>query len=201
MLRKKDLVEVLGVAKSTVADWISEFQVFIPIIKEGALTYYKPESVNVLQTIKTMREQNMPKSEIYAVLQQRGFPITISEAEEDVQKVLGKLDARKQLLDVMNQVGNALERLADQEETIEHIEKRQDALSDQQKFLSERQDEADGRVTELEQLVHQLEEKHKTELERIAQKFEQELEAARMEIASTKAELENRKKPWWKIWR
>ncbi|PSR26089.1 MAG: hypothetical protein C7B43_14845 [Sulfobacillus benefaciens] len=30
LLRKRDLVDKLGVAKSTVADWVMEFRVFIP---------------------------------------------------------------------------------------------------------------------------------------------------------------------------
>ncbi|GLV14993.1 hypothetical protein Heshes_26790 [Alicyclobacillus hesperidum] len=186
LLRKKDLVEALGVAKSTVADWVGEFHVFIPTVKEGAVTLYKPEAIDVLNSIKKMREQNLPKQEIYALLQQQGFPVTVEEAAEDVQKALGKLDARKQLLDVMNQVGNALEKLADQEEAIEYIEKRQNTLSDHQKFLSEQQSAQDGRMTDLERTVQQL----------AAQ-----LEAARTEIASTRAELEKRKKPWWKFGR
>lgn len=186
LLRKKDLVDALGVAKSTVADWVGEFQVFIPTSKEGSLTYYMPEAIDVLNTIKALREQNMPKGEIYAVLQDKGFPITVQEAIEDVQKALAKGDARKQLLDVMGQVGNALERLADQEETLEYIEKRQNHLSDQQNSLSEQQSVQDGRVTDLELTVQQL----KTELE-----------SARTEIAITKAELEKKRKPWWRFGR
>lgn len=180
LLRKKELVEAVGMAKSTVADWVAEFQAFIPIVKEGAVTLYKPESVDVLIAIKAMREQNLPKGEIYAVLQQRGFPVTVQEAVEDVQKALGRVDARKQLMDVMQQVGTALERIADQEETLEHMEKRQDALS-------ERQNGQDGRMTELEQMVI---------------KMKAELDAARSEIATTKLDLQNSKKrSWWSFGR
>lgn len=80
LLRKRDLVEQLGVAKSTVADWVTEFQVFIPTIKDGAFTLYKPEALEVLNVIKVMREQNLPKAEIFALLQQKGFPVTVDEA-------------------------------------------------------------------------------------------------------------------------
>ncbi len=45
LLRKRDLVNALGVAKSTVADWVSEFNVFIPTIQDGALTLYKREAL------------------------------------------------------------------------------------------------------------------------------------------------------------
>ncbi len=147
LLRKRDLVEKLGVAKSTVADWVTEFQVFIPTIKDGALTLYKPEALEVLNAIKVMREQNLPKAEIYALLQQKGFPVTVEEAADEVQRAIGRLDGRKQLLDVMNQLGNAVERVAD---------------------LKERQDAQDGRVTELERTVQEL----KTELTTVRAELE-----------------------------
>ena len=155
LLRKRDLVDTLGVAKSTVADWVTEFRVFIPTIKDGALTWYKPEALDVLNAIKVMREQNVPKSEIYARLQQKGFPVTVEEAGNDVQRAVGPLDARKKLWDVMNQVGHALERLADHEDAM-------DVLASQQKSLGERQDEQAQRVTELERTVQEL----KAELEK-----------------------------------
>ena len=102
-----------------------------------------------------MREQNLPKSEIYARLQQKGFPVTVEEAVDDVQRAVGPLDARKKLLDVMNQVGHALERLANHEDAM-------DVLASQQKSLGERQDEQAQRVTELERTVQEL----KAELEK-----------------------------------
>ena len=155
LLRKRDLVDTLGVAKSTVADWVTEFRVFIPTIKDGALTWYKPEALDVLNAIKVMREQNLPKAEIYARLQQKGFPVTVEEAGNDVQRAVGPLDARKKLWDVMNQVGHALERLANHEDAM-------DVLASQQKSLGERQDEQAQRVTELERTVQEL----KAELEK-----------------------------------
>lgn len=183
LLRKKDLVDLLGMPKSTVSDWIADFHAFIPTVKEGSVTYYKPEAIDVLNAIKAMREQNWAKAEIYAQLQERGFPITVEEGVDDVQKALVRADARKALLDVMQQVGTALERIADQEDAIEYIEKRQNALSD-------RQDGQDGRMTELERTVMQL---------------KAELDSARSEIATTKAELERvqeeakakEKRSWW----
>lgn len=156
-LRKKDLVDALGVAKSTVADWVAEFQAFIPTVREGNTVYYKPEAIEVLQTIKTLREQGFSKSDIYGTLQTKGFPLTIQDATDDVAKLLTKVDARRSLVSVMEQVGNALERIADQDEAIEFLEKRQDGQ--------------DGRMTEVERQLQEL---------------RQELANARAELAATK---------------
>ena len=155
LLRKRDLVDTLGVAKSTVADWVTEFRVFIPTMKDGSFTWYKPEALDVLNAIKVMREQNVPKAEIYARLQQKGFPVTVEEAGNDVQRAVGPLDARKKLWDVMHPVGHALERLANHDDAM-------DGLAGQQKSLGERHDGQDERVKALERTVQEL----KAELEK-----------------------------------
>ncbi len=117
LLRKKELVSELGVAKSTLADWVAEFQVFIPTMQDGAITWYPREALEVLTAIKAMREQNLPKPEIYARLHQKGFPVTVKEAVNDVHRAI-KPDPRQSLLEVMNQVGTALERLVTQEDAL-----------------------------------------------------------------------------------
>lgn len=142
LFRKKDLVDALGVAKSTVADWVAEFQAFIPTVHEGNTVYYKPEAIEVLQMIKDLREQGFTKSDIYGTLQSKGFPLTVEDATEDIAKMLTKVDARRSLVSVMEQVGSALERLVDQDEAIEFLEKRQDGQ--------------DGRMTEMERQIQEL---------------------------------------------
>lgn len=144
VLRKKDLIDALGVAKSTLSDWIVEFQAFIPIVKEGAVVYYKPEAVDVLRVIQKMREQGRAKPDIFAQLRAEGFPITVEEAEAEISQALSRIDGRKALVEVMAQVGSALGQLASQETLIERVERRQDGQ--------------DGRVTELEQTVNKLRE-------------------------------------------
>lgn len=171
LLRKKEVVEALGIAKSTVADWITEFQVFIPTVRDGATVFYKPESIEVLQCIKEFREQNYSKTEIFTMLQTKGFPLTVSESENEVAQIFARGSARETLVQVMDKVGTALERLADQDEAIGFMDKRQDALSKQQSVQ-------DGRMSELEQ---QLE------------KLKRELAATREELESSKS----RKRSWW----
>ncbi len=57
-----------------------------------------------------------------------------------------------------------------------------DALANEQKLLVKRQDGQDGRMTDLERTVQAL---------------KAELEAAKIEIALTKAKWEKKKRRWW----
>ncbi|WP_124118907.1 MerR family transcriptional regulator, partial [Paenibacillus xylanexedens] len=92
LLRKKDLVEAVGVAKSTIADWVTEFHVYIPTVKHGAVTYYKPEALDVLNAIRELRELDNSKVQIMELLAKKGFPVTVEEAVEDVERVLSGAD-------------------------------------------------------------------------------------------------------------
>jgi DNA-binding transcriptional MerR regulator len=179
LLRKKDLHERLGVAKSTVADWITEFSVYIPVVRQGNATYYKPEAIDVLTFIKQLRDQNYSKPQIMTMLAERGFPITVDEAIEDVQKIVSGENYRDTLLTVMHTMGQAVAELAEQNKALQHIQTRLDEqdgrlvegtkilkdeiaelnaesvaeFTEQRKSLQhvqERQNEQDGRITEIE---------------------------------------------------
>ena len=78
LLRKRELVEALGVPKSTVADWIIEFHMFIPTTKIRSVTYYGPEAITVLQEIRRMRDERYSKPQIMQELGKR-FPMTVEE--------------------------------------------------------------------------------------------------------------------------
>jgi hypothetical protein len=101
LLRKKDLIDGVGVAKSTIADWVTDFHVYIPTVKHGAVTYYKPEALDVLKAIREMRELDQSKVQIMELLAKRGFPITVEEAVADVERVVAGADSRDTLLTVM----------------------------------------------------------------------------------------------------
>ena len=183
LLRKKDLVEAVGVAKSTVADWITEFHVFIPTVKHGAVTYYRPEAVDVLNTIRELREQDYSKVQIMELLAKRGFPVTVEEAVEDVERVMAGADPRDTLLTVMQTIGQAVAEIGKQTERQNRIEARVDEHST-------RLDGQDGRMANLEQTVKEL---------------AQQLAEARAEAAAAKERAERAEaeanKPWWKRWR
>lgn len=174
-LRKKDLVRQLAVAKSTLADWVTEFQVFIPTIQDGALTRYPPEALEVLTAIKAMRAEHLSKPEIYTRLHQQGFPVTVQEAVDDVHRAIATPNPRQGLLAIMNQVGTALEQLVIQKDGLNALTNRQNALIHQQ-------NEQDGRMTDLERTVQAL---------------QAELAATKTERAVTKAEGQKQPRRRW----
>lgn len=142
MLRKRDVVEQVGLAKSTVADWLVEFQVYIPTVKQGAVTYYLPETIDVLLAIKELREQNYAKPDIMSMLADKGFPITIKEAADDVERVLQKADYRDGFMMMMQTIGETVGKIGEQTERINKQERR---LDDQ-----------DGRMTEIGKMIEEL---------------------------------------------
>jgi len=109
LLRKRELVEALGVPKSTVADWIIEFHMFIPTTKIRSITYYKPEAIPVLQEIRRLRDQRYSKPEIMQELAKR-FPMTVEDETE--------LELRHKIFDpdayqaVVQEIGKTAKRLA-----------------------------------------------------------------------------------------
>lgn len=88
LLRKRELVEAIGVPKSTVADWIIEFHMFIPTTKVRSVTYYRPEAIPVLQEIRRLRDERYSKPEIMQELAKR-FPMTVEgeTAKELTQRI------------------------------------------------------------------------------------------------------------------
>ncbi|RED51138.1 MerR family transcriptional regulator [Cohnella lupini] len=163
LLRKKDLVDVVGVAKSTIADWVTEFAVYIPTVKHGAVTYYKPEALDVLNYIRELREQEQSKVQIMQLLAKKGFPITVEEAVEDVQRVLSGADPRDTLLTVMQTMGQAVVEIGKQTERQNRIETRISEQNDRMdgqdgriQTVEGKQDEAAGRMTDLEQKIEEM---------------------------------------------
>ena len=139
LLRKKDLHPAIGVAKSTVADWIEDFNVYIPKTKHGNVTYYKPETIDVLLFIKQCREQNYHKQQIMEMLSEKGFPITVDEAVEDIKKALEGTNSRDTLLTVMQTMGQAVTKLAEQDERMDELDEQVNQQSESIKTVREKQ--------------------------------------------------------------
>ncbi len=150
LLRKKDLHPEVGVPKSTVADWIEDFNVYIPKVKQGNVTYYRPESIDVLKFIKQCRDQNLQKPQIMELLAKKGFPITVEDAIEDVKKAL-EVDSspRDTLLTVMQTMGQAVSKIAEQDE---RLSKQDERLT----YIEKRTDEIEYLKSEFEKLKKEL---------------------------------------------
>lgn len=194
LLRKKDLHPKVGVAKSTVADWVEDFNVYIPKTKHGNITYYKPEAIDVLLFIKQCRDHNYQKHQIMEMLSEKGFPITVEEAVEDVKRALEGDSPRDTLLAVMQTMGQAVGKLAEQDERLDE----QEEILDQQ---HERLLEQNGRLDGHEETLKTLEEKQGGQDERLngLEKRTDEIEYLKQEIQSLRLELaatQEKKKNW-----
>jgi len=139
LLRKKDLVEIMGLPRSTISDWLIEFHVYIPTVKQGAVTFYKPETLDVLNAIKELREKGYHKVQIFEMLAERGFPICVDEAVEDMKRVLQQQkeqQPRDAVFTLAQTTAQLSVKMAEIDEAIETI--------------GRKQDETDGRIAELE---------------------------------------------------
>jgi DNA-binding transcriptional MerR regulator len=161
LLRKKELLDAVGVAKSTLADWVIEFHMYIPTVKQGAVTYYRPEAIDVLNAIKDLRQLDYAKPQILELLAKRGFPITVEEAVEDVQKIVSQADARDTLLNVMQTMGLAVAEIGKQ---TDRMNLHEEVITKQ----SERLDGQDGRIVELEKTLLDLKRELDTTREELA---------------------------------
>jgi DNA-binding transcriptional MerR regulator len=157
LLRKKDLHPAVGVAKSTVADWIEEFNVYIPKVKHGSINYYKPETIDVLLFIKQCRDQNYQKHQIMEMLAEKGFPITVEDAVEDVKKALEGDTPRDTLLAVMQTMGQAVSRMAEQDGRLDEQERTLKTLQEKQDGQDERLSGIEKRTDEIEYLKKEIE--------------------------------------------
>lgn len=173
LLRKKDLHSPVGVPKSTVADWVEDFSVYIPKVKQGSVIYYKAETIEVLKFIKLCREQHYQKPQIFEMLADKGFPITVEEAVEDVRKAMEGNTPRDTLLTVMQTMGQAMTELTGQNERLDGHEKVLETVQRQQDGQNDRMENIEKRTDEIDIL-------------------KQEMEALRQELAATKEELKEK---------
>jgi DNA-binding transcriptional MerR regulator len=158
LLRKKDLHLAVDMPKSTVADWIEDFSVYIPKTKIGNVTYYKPEAIDVLKFIKECRAQNYQKPQIYEMIAEKGFAITVEEAVDDIKTALNGGNYRDTLLAVMETTGQAVAKIADQEEEIKELRTKQDETVETISVQNERIEKVEKKADEIESLRRELEE-------------------------------------------
>lgn len=153
--------------KSTVADWIEDFNVYIPKIKQGNITFYNSDTIEVLLFIRKCREKNYQKNQIMQLLSENGFPITVNEVIEDMEKIVEGDNPREKFLKVMENMSESIEKIGEQQKALKEHDK-------SIKSLKEKQIEQQNRLDEINQMREKL------------NRFEKEL-------ASTKEELKEEK--------
>ncbi len=171
LLRKKDVVEKVGLPKSTVSDWIEDFKIYIPTVKQNNVTYYRPEAVKLLLEVKEMRGQHYLKDQIHQIFQDKGYTIQIEAVEKSAESTLN--NTQNELPGYMTFMGHTLKTLAEQEHQLKYYGEEVSKL----KCLY---DEQQKQIKKQEAIIQVLKEDMETN-KRIAN------------------EVISRKK-WWKIW-
>ncbi|GAB4074181.1 hypothetical protein GCM10028778_16840 [Barrientosiimonas marina] len=169
LLRKKDLHPEVGVAKSTVADWIEDFNIYIPKTKQKNVTYYRPEAIEVLNFIKQCRERNYQKQQIMELLADQGFPV-MAEAQEDAEESISKRTNQDNgdLRDVIQTMGQAVQKLSDQDESIKSLQDREESREERMDDMEKRTEQTSETVEDLKQEIQDL----KTELAETREKVD-----------------------------
>ncbi|GAA3332265.1 hypothetical protein GCM10020331_091760 [Ectobacillus funiculus] len=124
-------------------------------VRQGKVTYYRKEVLEVLQFIKGCREKNYDKSQIFQLLADKGFPITIEEAAQDVKKVIEE-SSRDSLLTIMQTMGQAVSKIAEQDEQIRETKKVIEYQQERIELLERRIKEMDEIRTELERVRKEI---------------------------------------------
>lgn len=153
LLRKKDIVDAVGVAKSTVSDWISEFHMYIPAVKQGSATYYKPITVEVLNAIKEMRDRGVSKPEIAEKLAEQ-FPINADDVAQGVSKVVKETENRSDaLITVMSTMGKVVEQIGRQDGQMREMH---ESLSELQREVAAARENEAKALDELKRMEERL---------------------------------------------
>ncbi|EEO3834819.1 hypothetical protein COE65_28975 [Bacillus sp. AFS051223] len=174
LLRKKEVIEKVGMAKSTISDWIEDFKIYIPTVKRNNVIYYHPKTINILLDIKELRSQNYSKDQIHKILNDKGYPINVEEVKEEKVNLVFQ-DIQSEFPEYMELFGLALSQISNQDGRLKRYEQEVSEM----KMLQDGQQE---RIEKQEEMINKL----KDELEQI-----------KKEIAVSK---DKQQKKWWKLW-
>lgn len=164
LLRKKDVVEQVGVAKSTVSDWIDDYKIYIPTVQQGNKTYYKPETVDVLLAVKELRDRDVSKTQIAEELASR-FTINADETAGIIKKTADNPEKTDAMIAVMSTMGKALdhlgrqdERLREQDSKVAELERKAESYDEMMKKLQDEVAASREKSAELEAKIKAMEE-------------------------------------------
>lgn len=153
LLSSDDLSQMIDVPESTVNDWLSEFQLFIPKTKKRDELYYLPEAVNVLQFIKTCYDQNNAKSQIVKWLADRSFPEIARNSMENDQSDKGKKGTNKEnFVTMMQTIGKTVANVASQEKLLQMVKEQQSKHNRRIKMIEKQAEEIDNLKLEIKQI-------------------------------------------------
>lgn len=71
--RQYELINRLGISKTTLRHWLAYFSEFIPKKKQGDIIVYGPEAIQVLSRIKSLRQELYARPTIKTMLLEEGY--------------------------------------------------------------------------------------------------------------------------------
>ncbi|GAB3056417.1 MerR family transcriptional regulator [Virgibacillus ainsalahensis] len=150
------LCHIVGISENTAADWIKDFNVYIPKADQQDATYYHPEAIEVLKFIKQCKDQNYAKPQIMDMLANRSFPITVDSSIEDVKTTLEQGNYKENILSVMQTIGMTVSNVANQEKWLKTIQEQQYEQNKRIKHTEKQTEEINHLKREIQTLKQEL---------------------------------------------
>lgn len=199
------IAKQLNISESTVRYYARKFAKVLPSVGEGRQKRYRPEAVEVLQTIAEMFKENRTATDIFNHLSQR-FPVNI-EVQGELQQSTLTVQQQSNMID--NQVVTVLlQKIAEAMETITTQHK--EIIQAKDRELAAVRSSLDANSAELDQAKYTIT-KARNELQKLLE-VQKDAEAKGKALLEQQAALQQREKelveiraendrlrlPWWK---
>lgn len=150
------LCHIVGVPQNTAANWIEDFNVYIPKKKHRDVTYYHPEAIDVIKFIKKCKSQKYQNQQIMEMLENNNFPITVEKTIEDMQLTSDRGSYKENIKTVMQTIGKTVANVSKQEESIKGIQEQQNEQNKRIKNTENQTEEINDLKQEIEALKQKL---------------------------------------------
>ena len=118
LLTINGLCYIVDVSEDTMLVWIEDFNVYIPKTEDENITYYHPESIDVLKFIKKCKSADYQNSQISEMLANRNIVTTTDSPIEEIQNSIDKGSHKENILTVMQTIGKTVSNVSNQEKEI-----------------------------------------------------------------------------------
>lgn len=125
LLSIRSLSRMVGISLYTAANWIEDFDVYIPKTEERDATYYYPDAVDVLKRIKKWKAKNYENAQIKIMLANYALPTNQNHAMKETQTTLDHGNDKENMLTIMQTIGKTVSNVTNQEKIIHELQEQQ----------------------------------------------------------------------------
>jgi len=125
LLTMNGLCHIVNVSKNTLTEWMDDFNVYIPKSESQQVTYYHPESIDVLKFIKTCKSQNYTNTQIKEMLTNRNIPVKSDHTLDDIQRSIDNGSYKDNILTMMQTIGITVSKSIELEKEIKTLKMQQ----------------------------------------------------------------------------